>query len=739
MADDRAALPALERKADPQLQAAAAGPPGELLAVAIWLGVDVSAAEGAVVARHPDVTWIAGRPLVDDLARQRQIRDELWEARRSAYAAAQRAVGRDLERLGARVAYASTSAPLLLVDLPAGRAAEVASDARITTMGLETASRPTMTSAGPTVQANWTSGAADQGSGVRVGVVEYHNVRPGGDLSGRVIKSYSTTGTLVYAGSGTFDHPTWVAGAVASHDGTYRGVAPGAYIVSASTGGYVPSLTTDRAIIAAADWAISPGGGGADILNASFGQDTSIGAEEARRYFDSVAFEDGRLVVAAAGNYLTFGHWDVLSPATGYNVLTVGGIDDRGTAGQSDDRIWFVPGSNGSNYRDPISSSWNAHGDYNKPNVSAPAVSVLTGNGLGASGTSVATPITAGVAAQLIARQPSLASWPEAVRAVITAGATRRTPMPDGSLNADHEGAGTVNALWANRILVPGGGPQGGYAIGQVTNGATVTRAITVRAGQRVRVALAWSSHTSGSSNLDKADVLASDLDLRVALPGGSAVGSFTFDNSYETVDFVAPASGTATIQLISHRSDTSTEPYGLAWSLNSPFTDADFSPYSGDIAWAWEQGITVGCAPTRYCPTATVTRDQMASFLVRAMGVPGGGPDRFVDDDGSTHEADINALAASGVTSGCSATRYCPTAPVTRAQMASFLVRALDLPPSSTNAFSDDTGSTHEADINALAAAGITSGCGPSRYCPNDPVTRGEMAAFLHRGFGSG
>jgi hypothetical protein len=69
---------------------------------------------------------------------------------------------------------------------------------------------------------------------------------------------------------------------------------------------------------------------------------------------------------------------------------------------------------------------------------------------------------------------------------------------------------------------------------------------------------------------------------------------------------------------------------------------------------------------------------------------------------------------------------------------MAAFLRRALDLPPGPNN-FVDDNGSAFEADIGAIAAAGITKGCNPpqnNRYCPNDQVTRGQMAAFLHRGF---
>ncbi len=108
-----------------------------------------------------------------------------------------------------------------------------------------------------------------------------------------------------------------------------------------------------------------------------------------------------------------------------------------------------------------------------------------------------------------------------------------------------------------------------------------------------------------------------------------------------------------------------------------------------------------------------------------------------FVDDDGSVHEPAIIALAAAGVTKGCAADRFCPGDPVTRAEMASFLVRALGLPAASTDQFADDEGSVHEGAINALAVAAVTKGCAADRYCPNDPVTRAEMASFLVRALG--
>ena len=164
------------------------------------------------------------------------------------------------------------------------------------------------------------------------------------------------------------------------------------------------------------------------------------------------------------------------------------------------------------------------------------------------------------------------------------------------------------------------------------------------------------------------------------------------------------------------------------------PFSDVASSIFIDAITWLYYEGITGGCGGGRFCPTATVTRAEMASFLVRALGLPPSGNDFFTDDEGSIHENDINALAAAGITGGCTSTRYCPTAQVTRQQMASFLVRAFDLPPAGSDFFTDDEGSIHENDINALAAAGITGGCTATTFCPFQAVTREQMAAFLMR-----
>jgi hypothetical protein len=131
-----------------------------------------------------------------------------------------------------------------------------------------------------------------------------------------------------------------------------------------------------------------------------------------------------------------------------------------------------------------------------------------------------------------------------------------------------------------------------------------------------------------------------------------------------------------------------------------------------------------------------------MPAVPASAGTLPPGGS--FIDDNGSVHEPDIEALAAADITRGCNPPandRFCPGDSVTRGQMAAFLVRALELPAATgPDRFSDDDTSEFEADIEALAAADVTRGCNPpdnDRFCPANPVTRAEMATFIVRAEG--
>ncbi len=148
------------------------------------------------------------------------------------------------------------------------------------------------------------------------------------------------------------------------------------------------------------------------------------------------------------------------------------------------------------------------------------------------------------------------------------------------------------------------------------------------------------------------------------------------------------------------------------------------------------------GCTFDRLCPQEPLPRWAMAVWLVRALDgrdPPRSGDSRFADVASWQWWAPhVERLADLGITRGCKTgpARFCPDQPVSRAQMASFLQRAFRLSPAPSAGFTDTRGSTHEHAIDALAEARITEGCSatPARYCPNAPVTRAQMASFLHR-----
>ena len=153
-------------------------------------------------------------------------------------------------------------------------------------------------------------------------------------------------------------------------------------------------------------------------------------------------------------------------------------------------------------------------------------------------------------------------------------------------------------------------------------------------------------------------------------------------------------------------------------------------------------EGILEGteCGEGLICPHESFRRWIMAVWMVRALDeFPSAAPTRFADvDPGAWWSPYVERLAELRITLGCSTepARYCPDDPVSRGQMATFLARAFDLAPAPVAGFTDTAGNTHEAAINDLAAAGITAGCStePARYCPDDPVSRGQMATLLAR-----
>jgi glucose/arabinose dehydrogenase len=174
-------------------------------------------------------------------------------------------------------------------------------------------------------------------------------------------------------------------------------------------------------------------------------------------------------------------------------------------------------------------------------------------------------------------------------------------------------------------------------------------------------------------------------------------------------------------------------------------FTDDDGNTHEGNIEAIAAEGITRGCNPPfndHFCPDDFVTRGQMAAFLVRAFDLTESSHDGFVDVPSShTFVNDIVRLASEGIARGCNPPandRYCPDDFVTRGQMAAFIVRAMDLRDNTHPGFVDVPSShTFHTDIGRLATEGITRGCNPpanDRFCPDAFVTRAQMASFLAR-----
>jgi len=165
-------------------------------------------------------------------------------------------------------------------------------------------------------------------------------------------------------------------------------------------------------------------------------------------------------------------------------------------------------------------------------------------------------------------------------------------------------------------------------------------------------------------------------------------------------------------------------------------------------------EGLVQGCTDDRFCSTDDLTRGQMASILSRALGLGAADADgnddvtiaaadaevgrSFVDIQDSVHGGAVELLASEGLVNGCEEGRFCPNDSLTRGQLASMLVAAFDLEPASgEETFFLDGSEAHGASTETLGANGISNGCGPVTFCTNDTVQRSHGALFLTRTLG--
>ena len=363
---------------------------------------------------------------------------------------------------------------------------------------------------------------------------------------------------------GDHSHPTAVSGIIASSHPQFTGIAPDAniYFNSGCNG-------TESELVAASQ-NVSAFVSGA--TNHSYGATPAAPCPGVtvlatlQRALDDLVRNNADSQYVAAGN--SGNAACVGTPATAWNVVSVGAFDDLNSNGWAGDVMaGFSSGA------DPASDS----GDREEPDLAAPGVNftgllpsaggLATGN-IG-SGTSYASPAMVGGAALIQQRRTFLLGFPEAEKAVLMAAACHNIAGSQVTAGSELDGAGGPDFLEADNVA-----NLNRFLGTTVTNGTgvAITQPFTsVSAGQEIRVALAWDTATNYSLYATDPSM---DLDLELVRPNGTvAASSASFDNTNEVVEFVADVSGTWTIRVNRFRtSDPNGSTFvGLAWHRYAP------------------------------------------------------------------------------------------------------------------------------------------------------------------------
>jgi serine protease len=410
-------------------------------------------------------------------------------------------------------------------------------------------------------------------------------------------------------------------------------------------------------------------------------------------------------------------------------------------------------------------------------------------------GTSMAAPHVAGVISLMLARNPDLT--PAQVLQILQSTARAFPASASFCSGSTNCGAGIVNAEAAVAAVpfvyaISGDAGLAGAILNYI-DGAPKIAIADSNGSYSLSVPSGWSgtvtpakpgytfsppsrTYTNVTSDQTAQDYTASLSVYAISGAAGLAGATLSYtDGTPKTV--TAGSDGLYTISVPFGWSGTVT-PSKPGYTFSPPSTsytaviaDQPAQNYSATAAvtfndvpvtyWAWNfverlysAGITGGCGtnPARYCPEDTVTRAQMAVFLLRGIhiGTPNytppaiGAGSGFGDVPADYWAATwIKQLAAEGITAGCGSGNYCPEHPVTRAQMAVFLLRSKYGPSYAPPGAGASTGFGDvqpdywaAAWIKQLVTEGITTGCGNGNYCPENPVTRAQMAVFLVRSF---
>lgn len=531
-------------------------PLDQRLSVVVWLNApDV----GPVREEH--ARRLADLDAVGDLTREAAdaLRDALATGIRGQIEPVTRAAAERFAAAGLVVVDYDVYAPIVFLSATAEELVPLLDDAEVASLdfaGMEYADRLNVAIGEVRANTVWTAPGGVTGVGAKVSIVE----------SGRVCSTnpYMTVSATRNSALGVSSHTTGVGSCVASTHPTYKGVAPGATLISANGADFTANTTNVTTqmpgSVSAVSWSVT---NGAHIMNLSYGAGSPGSTVSSfDKYLDYIARNSAKTIVVAAGNSGAFAG----DPGAGYNQVAVGAFNDAGSTAWSGESMASF-------------SSWqNPSTGVETPQVAGPGVSVsmLTcaspWTGYTASGTSFSSPITAGAAALVVAKSAALGSWPEAVRAILMATAWHN--IEGAARLSSRDGAGGVDALAAFRVTARG--QNVGYNFGTLTatsfdaGGFVTVLSATGTAGQTLRVCLSYDSTPSAGPTYSP-DTLKADFDLYVYNPSGTlAASSIGALQPFEIVHFAAAQTGTYTVRIKRNTFTGTSEYYGVAFSTSA-------------------------------------------------------------------------------------------------------------------------------------------------------------------------